>query len=120
MKVLIVDDSMLIRRSLIKLLDQLDCSLQFAEAVNVSEGIRMMNEFKPDIAIIDIRVPGGSGYDVLEQAEKLEKPPVTMILTKYSSENFRARAMQLGANYFFDKSTEFQMVAKIIESQSIE
>lgn len=116
MKILVVDDSILIRRSLIKLLDQLDDSLQIAEAVNVPEGIRMAKDFKPEIVIIDIRMPGGSGLDILKELKGMKEKPVTIVLTKYCSEKFQEEAAKSGADYFFDKSTEFEKVIEVVES----
>lgn len=117
MKVAIVDDSILFRRSLVKLLHQLDDTMRIAEAVNVPEGIRMAKEFGPDIIIIDIRMPGGSGFDVLKAVKKLKQPPVTIVMSKYSTKKFREEAVESGADHFFDKSMEFEKVIEIIETQ---
>ena len=120
MKILIIDDSLLIRRSLVKLLDALDGSNQVAEAVNVPEGIRLAREFKPDVIIIDIRMPGGSGFDVLKEVRKMKSPPVAIMLTKYSSEKFREEAFKYGADYFFDKSNEFEKAIDVIREYQSE
>ncbi len=117
MKILIVDDSILVRRSLIKLLDRIRGDLQISEAVNVPESIRMAKEILPDVIIIDIMMPGGSGFDVLQVVKKFEVPPITIMLSKYSADKFRKEAAKDGADHFFDKSTEFEKVVEIIEEQ---
>jgi len=114
-KILIVDDSILIRRSLIKLLDRIGSNLEIEEAVNVPEGIRMAKTFVPDIIIIDIMMPGGSGFNVLTAVTECDVPPVTIVLSKYSTVKFREEAVKAGADHFFDKSTEFEKVVKVIE-----
>ena len=116
MKILIVDDSILIRRSLVRLLDQLDCSLQIVEAVNAPEGIRIAMELLPDVVILDIRMPGGSGFDVLREVKRAANPPIAIILSKYSTEKFREEAASAGADHFLDKSTEFEKVIEIIQA----
>lgn len=115
MKILIVDDSILIRRSLIKLIDGIDGNLEVAEAVNVPEGIRMAKEMQPDVIILDIMMPGGTGFNVLKIVTEFEAPPVTIVLSKYSTEKFKKEAAKGGADHFFDKSTEFEKVLKVIE-----
>lgn len=114
-KILIVDDSILIRRSLIKLIDQIDGNLEIAEAVNVPEGIRMAKEILPDIIILDIMMPGGTGFNVLKIVTEFDVPPVTIVLSKYSTNKFRKEAVEGGADHFFDKSTEFEKVIKVIK-----
>jgi DNA-binding NarL/FixJ family response regulator len=114
-KVLMADDSILIRRSLVKLVDRLDNVTHVAEATNVPEAIRMAKEFKPDIIILDIRMPGGTGFDVLKYIRKQSARIMVIILTKYSTDAFREEAMINGADYFFDKSTEFENVIDVIK-----
>ena len=114
MKVLIVDDAILIRRNLVRLVDQLDNVTSIAEATNVPEGIRMVKEYKPDVIILDIRMPGGSGFDVLKYVRKQPEHILVIILTKYSTDAFREEASIDGADYFLDKSTEFEKVIEII------
>ena len=115
MKILIVDDSILIRRSLIKLIDRIDGNLEIAEAVNVPEGIRMAKEILPDVIILDIMMPGGTGFNVLKIVTEFVAPPVIIVLSKYSTDKFRKEAVKGGADHFFDKSTEFEKVLKVIE-----
>jgi DNA-binding NarL/FixJ family response regulator len=112
--VLVVDDSILIRRSLIKLLDTLPNVGSIVEATNAPEAIRLLRESPPDIAIVDIRMPGGCGLDILKKAEEMSKPPMVIILTKYTTQQYRDEAAQAGAKYFFDKSTEFEKVVNVI------
>ena len=117
MKILIVDDSILIRRSLVKLIDQTGSDIEIAEAVNVPEGIRLLKEFKPDVIIVDIRMPGGSGFDVMKAAKQLKDPPSIIVLSKYSTDAFRQEAKSCGADHFIDKSSEFKKIVEIIELQ---
>jgi len=115
-RVAIVDDSILIRRSLVKLLDGLANVTEIAEAINVPEANRIVTEFKPDIVILDIRMPGGSGFDVLREIRKGPEHVLVIILSKYSSAAFREEAEREGADYFFDKSDEFENVVDTIRN----
>ena len=115
MKVAIVDDSILIRRCLVRLVDKLENVTEVVEATNVPEAIRTMKEFMPDIVILDIRMPGGSGFDVLRELRKRPDHVLVIILTKYSTDVFRDEANREGADYFFDKSDEFEQVVDVIK-----
>ena len=116
MKVLIADDSILIRRSLVKLIGSLENVTEISESTNVPETVRLCNENKPDILVLDIRMPGGSGFDVLNSIrDHLDKITVIM-LTKYSTSNFREEAEKFNVKYFFDKSNEFEKVLDVIKN----
>jgi CheY-like chemotaxis protein len=114
LKVAIVDDSILIRRSLIKLVDQLDNVTEVAEATNVPEAIRLCGEFKPDVVVLDIRMPGGTGIDVLKEIKKQRPDTLVIMLTRYSTDVFRKEAEKGGAEHFFDKADEFEKVIDVI------
>jgi CheY-like chemotaxis protein len=66
-KTLIIDDEWLIRAELKQLLLQYPNIHVVAEAANVTDAIRLYDEFKPDLVFLDIQLPGGSGFDFLEQ-----------------------------------------------------
>ncbi len=117
MKILIVDDSILVRRSLIKLLDRIRGDLEVSEAVNAAEGTRLAKKILPDLIIIDIMMPGGSGFDILQVVTKFDVPPITIVLSKFSTDKFKEEAVKQGADHFFDKSTEFEKVVEIVEEQ---
>jgi DNA-binding NarL/FixJ family response regulator len=118
MNVLIVDDAILVRRSLVKLLDPLKNITSIIEAVSVPEGIRLANENNPEVVILDIRLPGGSGFDVLKHLKALSKSPIVIMLSKYSTRKFRKEALDAGADHFFDKSAEFEKVIDVIANMS--
>jgi len=116
MTVLIVDDSQEFRRSLARLLDTLDDVKIVGEAGSVWEAIHLAAENKPEAVILDIKLPGGSGFDVLREIKKNEeKTPVVMMLTNYASEHYRRKSLEGGADYFFDKSTEFEEVLAVLK-----
>ncbi len=69
---------------------------------------------QPEVVIIDIALEEGDGFDVLEHTRSLGKPPLAIMLTNYTYMSYRARALEAGAQYFFDKSTEFDSVVNIL------
>lgn len=107
MKVLIVDDSSVVRERLMAMLSNLEEIETIGEADDVGEAIRTVNELKPDAVILDIQMPGGSGIDVLKHIKKEQAATVVIILTNYPFSPYRQECMDEGADFFFDKALEF-------------
>ncbi|NUO81787.1 response regulator transcription factor [candidate division KSB1 bacterium] len=119
MTVLIVDDSPEFRRSLRKLLDTLVDVKIVGEAGSVWEAIQLAAENKPKAVILDIKLPGGSGFDVLREIKKNgERAPLVVVLTNYASAHYRQKSLEGGADYFFDKSTEFEEILAVLKNKS--
>ena len=83
-------------------------------ADNADEGIDSIRKLKPDVAVLDIRMPSGSGIVILEAVKREEGCPCIIMLTNYPYPQYRKKCMDAGADYFFDKSSEFEKVTEII------
>jgi two-component system LytT family response regulator len=87
MKVLIVDDSRLARKELSELVAE-QASLQvIAEAGDVATAVAAINKYKPDLVLLDIHLPDGDGFDVLEQSDFT---PQVIFTTAYEQHALRA------------------------------
>ena len=84
-------------------------------ADNVPDAVQEIREAKPDVIILDICMPGGSGIDVLEGLKKDPSPPTVIVLSNYSDRQYRRKCLQSGARFFFDKSSEFHKVAEVLQ-----
>ena len=87
-KVLVVDDEPLARRRLARLLGKLDWVGQIDEASNAIEARLKTKQDHPDILLLDVQMPGGSGFDVLAQLDT--PPPVTIFITAFDQYALRA------------------------------
>ena len=117
MNILIVDDSELFRRGMQQLIESYCKSPLLKEAGSVAEGIRLYKEFRADAVLLDLSLPDGSGLDVLKVIRKEGRPVLVMVLTDYSSDQLRIRALQEGADYFLDKATEFEMAGIMLRDR---
>jgi DNA-binding NarL/FixJ family response regulator len=115
MRIFIVDDSVLLREELTAMLSESDGVEVIGFARNASEALQAIPLARPDVVILDIRMPGGSGFDVLTQLKKNEPSPVVIMFTNYGDPQVRKKCLEAGADFFVDKSTEFQKVAGILE-----
>lgn len=114
MKILIADDSFLIRERLKELLSDILKIEDFIEAENSVETIQLISETIPDIVILDIRMPGGGGLEVLKKINKKSLPIKIIVFTNYPYPQYKKKCFELGADYFFDKATEFEKVKEVI------
>jgi len=120
MKVFIADDSSEIRKRIISMLSDLAESIEMiGEAENVQDAISSISEFDPDVVILDISMPGGSGIDVLKTIKKKNEAPVIIILTNYPYSQYRTKCMEAGADFFFDKSKDFGQIIKVVGGISV-
>jgi DNA-binding NarL/FixJ family response regulator len=115
MKVFIVDDSALVRERIITMISEHPGIEIIGQAKNAQEGINSILKLKPDVVILDIRMPGGNGIEVLENIKKNSSAPTIIILTNYPYPQYRKKCMEAGADYFFDKSTEFNKIIEVIK-----
>ncbi len=115
MKVLIVDDSILLRERLTAMISELPGIKVIDQAENAENAISSIRILKPDVTILDIRMPGGSGFEVLENIKRDKWTPLMIVLTSYPYPQYRKKCLDSGADYFFDKSTEFQKVIEVLK-----
>jgi DNA-binding NarL/FixJ family response regulator len=113
MKLLIADDSAVVRERLIALLAEITGIENIGEAVDIPTALNYFKKYHPDVVILDISMPGGSGIDVLKAIKNNGTPTKVVVLTNYPYPQYKKRCRELGADYFFDKSTEFE---KVIET----
>ncbi|MCB0173977.1 MAG: response regulator transcription factor, partial [Anaerolineae bacterium] len=85
------------------------------QAETVAEAVTAIQKLHPDVVILDIRMPGGSGIDVLKRVKQGEVTPMVIILTNYPYPGYRQKCLQAGADFFLDKSTEFDQIPKLFE-----
>jgi DNA-binding NarL/FixJ family response regulator len=118
MRIVIVDDSVVIRLRLMRLLSGLDGIEIVGQADDVPAAKELVKKLKPDVAILDIRMPSGSGADLVQELKQLNPAPKVIMLTNYPYPENRKKCMDLGADFFFDKSTEFQEVVGVLRSMA--
>ena len=114
MKILIADDSTVVRDRLVTLLTDVNGIEVVGQAKDATEARDLAEELRPDVAILDLRMPKGSGADVLRDIKKLDPTPKVIVLTNYPHPENRKKCIDRGADYFFDKSTEFKKVVAVL------
>lgn len=114
-RVFIADDSATVRERLISLLRDMPAVDIVGTAADAAEAISAIQQLKPDVVILDIRMPAGSGIGVLRSLQKWEAKPKFIMLTNYPFLQYRKTCLEAGASYFFDKSSEFEKIPQALE-----
>ena len=116
--VFIVDDSPVVRDRLAAMIAEVPNVEVVGQADIAFEAIYSIRRLRPAVVVLDISMPGGSGMYVLETVKKDRPVPVVIMLTNFAQEQYRQKCLQLGADYFFDKSTEFERVTEVLRQIS--
>lgn len=120
LKLFIVDNSMLILIRLVNILSEIESIKVIGVANNASKAIEYITKSNPDVVILDIHLPDGNGIDILKQIKKEKKTVKVVMLTNYPESDYKKICMKEGADYFLDKSIEFEKIidiCKILVSQ---
>ena len=115
MKIFIVDDSDIIVERVKILLSSFEKLEFIGQASNAKDAVDSILKLKPDVVILDIRLVGANGMNVLERIKKEQAPPVVIMLTNYPYPQYREKCRQLGAEYFFDKVTEIESFVRVLK-----
>ena len=102
MRVLIVDDSKIVCDGLQQMLINIADVEIVGQVNNGKDAVATISESKPDVVILDIRLPGLSGIDVLKDIRAKKLPIRVIMLTNYPYPPYREKCKELGADYFFD------------------
>ena len=79
------------------------------------EAVNSIGKLKPDVVILDIRMPGKNGMEVLQEIKKFEPAPCVIILTNYPYPQYRKKCLDMGADYFLDKSADFDKLFTVMK-----
>ena len=116
MKIVIADDSSLLRDRIKSLLNSINDISMVYEAKNGVEALQLIMEKEPDLAILDIRMPEMNGIEVLKKIRELKMKTRVCILTSYPYEQYRKRCLEAGADYFLSKSEDFEEINIVINN----
>lgn len=113
-----VEDSLLIIERIIALLDEAENIKMVIHAANYEESIKMVNEVNADIMLLDLNLPDKSGIDLLKEIKSKHPRIKVIVLTNHASENYRSLCTYMGADYFFDKSLDFDKITETINAMA--
>lgn len=114
MRVFIVDDSKPLRDRLIEMMAEHPRIKVVGQADNPRLAIQQIPITKAEAVILDIRMPGGNGIGLLKEIKKHYPSVLVIMYTNYPLDQYRKRCMALGADLFFEKSTQFEKLMNVL------
>jgi DNA-binding NarL/FixJ family response regulator len=117
-KLLVIEDSYIVRKRLCALIEQLAVVDLVGCAEDGNQGLVLFRALQPEAVVLDLQLPGVSGFDLLPILKRERPNCVVMVLTTYTDDAFRQLCVRLGADYFFSKFNEFERVLDVLEQMS--
>jgi DNA-binding NarL/FixJ family response regulator len=113
MNVVLVDDSLLVRERVANIISEIPGVKVIGEAGNSREAIAVVRKTNPDVVMLDIKMPGESGLQVLKKLRNEFEELKIVMLTNYSDSQYKAECLMHGADYFLSKSDEFEKLPEL-------
>lgn len=113
-KVLLADDHSIVRAGLRRLVEESEDMEVVAEAADGKDAIRLVLQNMPDVAVIDISMPGMDGLEVVQQLQTFYPQKPILILTMHEEAQFVVRAIEAGAMGYITKQSAPEQLVKAI------
>lgn len=115
-KLLIIDNEPVIRKGLKKVIPWGKYGYRICDtAIDGQDGLYKIRKYKPDLVLLDIRMPGLSGIELLEQVRKENLTCDFIVLSAYSSFSYAKELMKLGIDYYLLKPIDETELIEILE-----
>lgn len=115
-RVLLVDDHQVVRRGLRTFLEIQDDIEVVGEAADGAEGVARAEELKPDVVLMDVKMPGMDGIDALRKLRELSNPAKVLIVTSFTEQRTVVPALRAGASGYVYKDVDPEALARAIRS----
>lgn len=115
-RVLIADDHALVRAGIRALVERIKGIVVVAEAGKGSEALQLIGEMQPNLILLDITMPDGNGFDVLEHIAKKFPAIRVIVLTVHEAGEYAIRALREGASGFLPKSAASTELEQAIQT----
>lgn len=116
MKIISVDDSESISIHLKELIDKTAGFTFSGHASTITRALELIENVKPDIVFLDIFLKDENGLGLLAHLKEYLPKIIVIMLTNNNELIYKNKAKQLGANYFLDKSYEFDKIPQLLNS----
>ena len=109
-RILLTDDHTLFRQGIRTLLSAESDLEIVGEAANGAEAVEKVTEFRPDIVLMDIGMPGLSSFEATRQIKKVRPDTKILFLTMYDDEDYLVQCMEVGASGYVLKDSPAQQL----------
>ncbi|MGZ5233293.1 MAG: response regulator [Burkholderiales bacterium] len=114
MKIFLVEDSIPIRQRLVEMIEANGLHSIVGEADNFEDAVAGISRSQPDVAIFDIKLARGNGIHALAEAKRRQPGLRSIVMSNYTTPQHRKASADAGADYFLDKSADFERITEIL------
>ncbi|PKL83428.1 MAG: hypothetical protein CVV24_05055 [Ignavibacteriae bacterium HGW-Ignavibacteriae-3] len=119
MKLLIVDDSELIRLKIKNLLSNNSQIEIIGEAKDGIEALKLVEKYDPELMILDLKMPGMNGFELMKKLKKEGSQTKICVFTNHSFPWYKEKSLAEGADQFLNKSDDFEKLNSVIDEMVI-
>jgi DNA-binding NarL/FixJ family response regulator len=115
-RVYLVEDSPILTKLLISLFGAESGIRVIGHADTAQAATEEVLELRPDVVVLDLHLREGNGVDVIRALRRTGSAPTCIVLTNHSGLPYRKAALDAGADFFFDKSSEIPLMLSRIRT----
>jgi DNA-binding NarL/FixJ family response regulator len=113
---MVVDDHQVVREGVISMLSAARQIEVVGQAANAPEAIRKAQELKPDVILLDIRLPGPSGWEICRTLSSLVPDTRVIMLTSFEDEDYLFKSLRAGASGYLVKTASHEEIVDAISA----
>jgi len=114
--VMIVDDHEVVRRGIAEVIDRSEGMSVVAEAGSVAEGVRRASLVHPQVMLVDLQLPDGTGIDLMRAVRATQPDTRAIVLTSFDDDSALAAALEVGAAAYVLKSVRGAEIADVVRA----
>ena len=115
-RVMIIDDHEIVRRGIAEIIDRDDALEVVAEAGSVADAVRRADLVRPDVVLVDLQLPDGTGIDILKQLAVSHPEILPIVLTSFDDDEALAESLEAGAHAYVLKTVRGAEITDVIKA----
>lgn len=116
MKVFLVEDSAAVCERLVEMIEASGGHEVVGKAATYEDAVAGISATRPEVGIFDIKLARGNGIDALVAAKRQLPQLIGIVMSNYTTPQYAKASTDAGADYFLDKSAEFERIQDILSS----
>ena len=113
---MIIDDHEIVRRGIAEIVDRDDALEVVAEAGSVADAVRRADLVRPDVILVDLQLPDGTGIDIMNRLRSSHPQILPVVLTSFDDDEALAEALEAGARAYLLKTVHGAEISDVVRA----